>query len=515
MRRALALFAACTLCAQEPSTKPDKRSVARSLLDSAAESVSSAEQQTQVFALLHIGDNYQLYDSKKAWAFLEQAFAVASSLPPDIADIRNQLQAEIVKTGADVNVTEAIGMLGRLADPGENSEPRNGAVEKIVQLLVKKSEFDRASEVLVLGSAGGDYPFQSAGQILRRLPPGDQRRILVFGRALTAYTQRSRGPFAELFSRHWRELPRPMVESAVGTAVKRILERKDEFDHGDNFVVDESDNAPAGRRVTELLDLLAVVRAADPDRAAKLLASYPELKVMADKWPRSQEPAKEKDDSTSDDDDYGVSPFSSIFDETDDMNAMTERMRAYVASSNRAEEALALVAKDRDKALSMIPSIPMPSHKIDVLAAVARSAGDKDEALVNSLLSRCTTMLADIKDPAARVAGWLGIAEVSHKSGDDKQAFEALEHALDDSAEVYKKDTNAKNPNTALREYWPSTQMHRMVVWRAANMFGSEAKPLLTRITDPDLTLLTRIQMAQALLGRPSGLHSIQVSHAH
>jgi hypothetical protein len=169
---------------------------------------------------------------------------VAAGLPADNEAIRNQLQAEIVKTAADINLPEAIGMLGRLSDPGEDSEPRNAAVRKVVQLLLQKEEFDRASEVLVLASAGGDYPFAASGEILRRLPAGDQRRILVFGRALTAYSQRPRGPFADLFSRYWRELPRPMVESAVAIAVKRILARKDEFDHGDNFTIDETDTRP-------------------------------------------------------------------------------------------------------------------------------------------------------------------------------------------------------------------------------------------------------------------------------
>jgi hypothetical protein len=163
----------------------------------------------------------------------------------------------------------------------------------------------------------------------------------------------------------------------------------------------------------------------------------------------------------------------------------------------------------------MVPSIPLASHRIDVLSAIARSAGDQDEALVNSLLERCSTLISDIKDPAARASGWMGIAEVAHKNRDNKLAFESLEHALEDSAAVYETDTNPKNPNKALREYWPSTQLYRMVIWRAGNLFGTEAQPLLAHIAEPNLILLSRIQMAQSLLGRSSGLHSIQVSHTH
>ena len=86
---------------------------------------------------------------------------------------------------------------------------------------------------------------------------------------------------------------------------------------------------------------------------------------------------------------------------------------------------------------------------------------------------------------------------------EDQRAWEAIDRGLADAAALYKKDPNADDSNVGLREYWPSTQSYRQIVYRAAKLFGPEAEPLLVKITDPDLHLLATIEMAQALLGRP------------
>src|SRR3982751_3400948 len=187
LRLALIGLLAAGVQAQEVS--PAAREKARAILDSAAEGVSATRVQTQVFGLMHLGENYQSFDRKKAVAFLAQAFAVAASVAEDDQDTRGQLQAEVVRAAADVDSSEAIVLLRRLGPPRKSSNFRNAAVEKIVESLLKKPDFDTANEVLAAVPDNGDYPFRASGLVLKRLPTGDQRRVLVFGRALTAYTR--------------------------------------------------------------------------------------------------------------------------------------------------------------------------------------------------------------------------------------------------------------------------------------------------------------------------------------
>ena len=102
----------------------------------------------------------------------------------------------------------------------------------------------------------------------------------------------------------------------------------------------------------------------------------------------------------------------------------------------------------------------------------------------------------------------------AHKIKDDKLSWQAIDRAMADATALYKLDANEDSPNKALREYWPSTQGYRRIVITAVKLFGVDAEPLLLRITDPDLALLARVEMAQALLERPHDSWSTSVSRS-
>ena len=111
-----------------------------------------------------------------------------------------------------------------------------------------------------------------------------------------------------------------------------------------------------------------------------------------------------------------------------------------------------------------------------------------------------------------KMGPWDAMIEAAHTIGDHKLAWEFIDNAIDDAAELYKRDWDAESPNRALREYWPSTQSYRGIVWRATDLFGVEAQALLSKIGNPDLALLARVEMAQALLGRPRSPRNIHES---
>jgi hypothetical protein len=492
---------------EQQEKKASSRQKARELMDAAADTVGTAQPQVQVSALLHLGENYHALDSKKALECLTQAFATAATLPSSRgSDPRGSLQAEIVYVTADVKLDKAVEMLPQLSVPPTGRyDQRTRPTEKVVRLLVERREFDSAIELIASVGTSGEYPFRAARLIFQKLPEDDPRRIRVFAEATSAYIGRPNGPFADFVSRHWKEVPRPMAESAVKALVNAILDRKDDSFMSSNIATAKGTVALNSRQDIELFNVMHVLRAFDSKRADELLESRAELWAALERFPMGMESMR-----SGDQDNISQSTFSGSKDRRDPKAEAQQRLRSLAES--RAAETMAVMKEDPQKAVSMVKMIPVPAIQARVLGAIANSVGDNDSSTAKSVIGQCIRILEDLKEPMERVGVWDGVAEAAHRVGDDQGAWEAIEKALEDAAALYKQDTNADDPNQALREYWPSTQSYRRIIYRATAMFGPEAEPLLAKITDPDLALLARIEMAQALLGRPRTQGNISVS---
>jgi hypothetical protein len=171
--------------------------------------------------------------------------------------------------------------------------------------------------------------------------------------------------------------------------------------------------------------------------------------------------------------------------------------------NSRAQAALIAAPKDPDKALDLVAEIPSPPRQAEVLAVIARGVGGNDAVKGRRILARCIGMLDDLKYPDDRVTVWDIVAEVAGIVKDDEIAQRAIEKLLADAAELYKEDTDKDRPNRRGRETWPSTQAYRHALIRAAKLMQVDAETLLPKVTDPDMNVLARVTLAQALLERP------------
>ena len=496
--RKLCLFLIVSL-ALGADEKAAQRERARELLDSAAKMVASAQPQVQVAALLHLGENYNLVDHKKSIGFLEQAFQSAADLPSsNQSDMRGPLQAEAVSIMAEVSLDKALEMLPQLSlPPGQaHLDPRLRPVEKVVQLLLEKKDFSRAIEVVAGLGPTGDYPFRAAQLIFEKLPADDPQRVEVFSAATTAYATRPNGPFPDLVSRHWQEVPRPIAEAALKALLNGILDRKDDSVMKSNISTAKGAVSFGSRQNRELFEILHVVRALDPKRADELIESRAELKSAVERFPLGMRSMVSEESS-----DVSMSVMQGSKGGVEPRDEAREQLNAIARS--RVAEAMSVLRQDPQKALSLVRGIPVPAMRAEVLGSVARSVSEKDPSTAKSVLDQTIQILDDIQNPAERVHVWDIVAEAAFRAKEPERAWQAVDRGLADAAALYKKDADAEAPNEAPREYWPSTQSYRRIISRATRLFGTEAEPLLVKITDPDLALLARIEMAQALLGRP------------
>jgi len=481
---------------EEQATRSEK---ARELLESASKLVPSVQPQVQVAALLHLGDNFNLVDRKKAIECLERAFASASELPSGPEDPRGDMQARVVESMADVDLAKALEMLPQLAAP-TGGDPRLMAIQKVVRLLLDKKDLDRAIEVVESVGSTGEYPFHAARLIFEKLPEDDGRRAQVFSAASAAFAVRPRGPFAEFLSKHWQAVSRPVAEAALQAVLNSILDKKEEGSNTTNLSTAKGMVSFRTQQDRQLFDLIHVMRELDSKRAASLLEARPELRAAVDRFPTGM--------ASMGGDNISMSVMQG--DKPDQQAQGREQLQALARS--RAAEALSVMKEDPQKALSLVRGIPVPALQAQVLGSVARTVSDKDPSTAKSVLDQSLKILDEIKEPRERLRVWSIVAEAAHRAKENLRAWEAIDRGLSDAAALYKRDADVESPNQALREFWPSTQSYRAMMHRAASLFGAEAEPLLAKITDPELALLARIEIAQALLDRPLSVRESRFS---
>ena len=503
------------IAAAQPS--PETKATARELLDSAERLAGGTQQpHIHVMALMDIGAVYNVFDKGKSILYLRNAFAATATVPEDDGRFfRTRFQGEIVKRLADISISDACDMLRGMAQPGKDSGT-GSATKRVVDVLLQKSDFDRAMEMVNLVPDNADYAFDAAEQILRQLPVNDSRRAIVFGNALTAYRKNSTGTaFPHMLGRVWRQVPRDSAVAAVRAVVDAIIERADDPGNTEaGFSGNEEGFKKANsKKAKELVELIHVVRELDPKRAKELLVKYPEI-ADAPVPKESKEDAKKdekKADANDDDQDFAM-PLIPIHG-TNNLPEMQAEMENLTKMTAKGEEAQAMIEKDPAKALALIDEIP-PRFRVSMLATGALKLSAKNPELARTLLNKCATLLSEVKDPGDRVLPWARIAEAAHTLKNDKMAEESLQHALDDLTTVYAWDTNADEPNVALPEYWPSIVGCRLVMWSAKKVLGAGAEPLLASIPASDLALLARVELARALLEQPRKEWSIAFEHS-
>jgi len=491
---------------QLEAEKRDPKKRAEALLETAGQAVGAARPEVQGFGLLHLAENYQPIDKEKSLDYYKKAFAISTSIPMDSgSDQRLRLQVEIVRSLASFNVDEAISML-RQMEVNPKNDRRVGPANSIVQTLIQKKRFDDALDVVQGFGTSGDYPYAAAGALFQALPADDPRRSTLFSSAMLAYAAHPRGNFPDLLVKVWREIPGSLAQSAVDTLVKGLLDRKDD----DSYLTASISSAKGSdsfnsQKDYDLFNLMHILRTFDPRRADEILESRPDLKAALAQFPEGTASMTSENGGLS----------SSTTNGKGKSDPQQEaQMRIQGIARSRAEMANAAAKDDPDKALSIAKSIPDPAIQADVLGTIANSVTEKNPGLAKGVLGQCISMLDDVKDPQLRMNSWTKVAEAAHKIKDDKLAWQAIDRGMADATAVYKLDADEDNPNKALREYWPSTNGYRHMVIIAAKLFETDAEQLLLKITDPDLLLFARVELAQAWLGKPHDSWSTSTSRA-
>ena len=499
------LFAiAAALLGQTLETKapPTPKEKARELLDAVAEAAPGAKADVAAIALGYVAENYNEFDHKKAVEWLRQGFAITAGIAPSSRDARALVQSNLAMTATKISLDDAIGMVEQIVPTGKlvGVDPRQRAIEAITAHLIEKGDLDRAVELLNSLGSTGEYPFHAAQLVFEKLPAGDGRREALFGYSMSAYGLRPGDDFVRFVGKHWKALPRAQAVAAVGAILENTLKKKVESadQYTGTLTSDKGTVTFSDPQSIELFDVLYIVREVEPKRAAELLDTRFELKSALERFPKGRESMGEAVS-------WNMSFGSGKSDAPEQsLNGLADSRFAQAINllGKTDEKADAKTEKEQlEKALEMVKTIPLPDRRANALGIIADAAGAEDPVLAKRLLSECLEVIKDVKDVSLRQPIWDHVVGAAHAIHDDKLAWEAVDHSLSDATELYNKDTDADHPNAAIRDWWPSTNAYRRSVIAATKAFGIEAEVILQKITDPDLAVFARVEMAATLLG--------------
>jgi hypothetical protein len=515
MRSLLVLVTAASCLAADAN-----RERAKDLLEKSVELAGAARLEVHVITLMHAGAAYAEFDKAKSALWLRQAFSASNALE---GDLRDTLQSATVRALAKVNLDEAASLIRAMAEPARITDAGDAAADMIIARFLETKDYDRAMEVLVLVPESAEYPFTAARKLFEHMPAGDGRRTILFGRAAQAYSRRPVGPFPDMLARHWRDVPQSMAESALGLVINALRALDDETRSAESYATAKGEIKLGSRQTVEFFRVVAALRALDPKRCDELLKSYPDLRAAVEKFPdgrlgvEAQETRRSiqtkngaswssnASESGDDDDDPRSMLWSPVFSAIERIQEQLksqspQNVRDTLAVGKSAQSALKLSGTEPANAIERAERIESLAVRAEVLARIAESMAERDEAGARRAVARAESIVEDLKPATQKTFGWIAVARARHKLKDEKLAWTALENAEAGVVEFLRGDTNPELTNRAPREYWPSTQAGRLVAGCAAHLFGAKADALFEGVTDTDLVLLQRVQVAETLL---------------
>jgi hypothetical protein len=508
----------------------------RRLLEAALAEASSLQPEMRTFVMWKIAEAYKKADSAKSEALLRDAFVASLSIE-DIAPetpagvcqdlvgcgIKVWLQREILKSMISSSDVEALFLQAR-------PQVQKSAIELLIQRYLAQKNLAKVRQLMTSLADQGEYPYESAMDLIFALPAGSAERVTIFSEAVSAYRAQSAGisfgtdymGLPGMVTRFWRDMPPEMAEDAID----EILVRARNPDEGSfsHFTF----SGPAGSIALNsqyqyrLFQLLPILEQLDQSKAESLLRDNPDLRPMLNQFPEGLQAVQP---------DYRLHPPKSGEPAQISMNFSVGNDRATVSplavqAQQELQRRQKQIATDTDgsprQAIAEAVSLPefMSSPgtfggqdtypRAQALLEIARKTGRKNSSVARDALGELRKALAQAS-PMMQGAFLNDAVSEYMEIGDQESAETSLKEALKVAEKLYAVDTDSDNPNRAFKGAWPSTNQWRHCIQLGTKLSPTKAEAMIAGIRDPDIATFQKVYFASALLGVTSGAASVAV----
>ena len=351
---------------------------------------------------------------------------------------------------------------------------------------------------------------------MRDMPAAKQGELQqMFVTALESYKQHKHpgmsfggGDFPSMIPGFYKQLSPDLVKEAISEVLKQAQAPTEEgqpHEPQQVSIASAAGSAAMGSMYDyRLFQLLPTLRAVDPDEAERLLKQNREVAGMLEKYPQGAGQLSGPPDGGPRAGGGammmvgagGPGPRGGGGPGMD--RVQMERMQKIAADAE---------AHPQD-ALANVATLTSPMMKAQALEQIARASWKKNPSVARSALKQLVETLPQL-EPLEQIQPARAAATLYLEMGEAGEARKAIEKGLESAAKLYKQDTDADDPNKALKAYWPSASAYVGLLRAAAEMAPDWAQEQLKEVPDDDLRALAQIGMASELLGQPVGQVSI------
>ena len=489
---------------KKPKPPPTPKEYAQQLLDGVRETAGAADPQVSPFILWRAADAYISLDKTKAAEMLEDAFDRAVAIPPDaMYDPRTSLQVFAATSMTEIDVAKAAEMLTRIHINSDelSYDRRTSAAHRVIQKDLAAKNIDGVMDFIGALAGGGAYPYASVQQVIEGLEPGDPRRVVLFGNAVAAYQTHPGPDFAKLVGALWKDLPEAQVEAALDSIVAHVTSYTDEQNNqAISYTTANGIASLPSRKDSELFEIVAPLRAYEPDKLNRLLRDEPGLARALEVLPTGYDEKQIQGMSMG-----GAKKGGSATNS------------AFLVSSQITAKAMQALKESPEQAFDLAKTIPENAWRAMCYAQMGQRFAATDSARAHQALSLAMDSIEKSNEKYDSLATqvWAQIIDVaSSRLKDDELAKEAFGRSLGTLERAYRVDSDPEDPNLAPVDFWPATAAYRRSFQAAAKLYGVSASSYFEKIRDRNELLESEVAFAAELLHRPPAPGITASNHA-
>jgi hypothetical protein len=486
----------------KPLTKDDQRRV-QQLLDGAEAGSAALDSASRVVACTELAKAYQASNKKKAVELLETALAATRNLQFESPNqrfndrLRGQLEQRVVRDFAAL----APERLNELTDE-MTSDVRAHALEQLMPYYGKTKQLRRANDLVMQVAQESEMPYGTASALMSLYPKDSNEARSLFLASLASYqahehsNMRSNDDFPDMIAKFHQQLPPALLKQAVDEVLTQA-KKADEKSEGGNIALASGKGAVSFNSVYDfrLFQLLPTLQRVDPRAAESLMKERQDVNTLASKYPNGMDSLRgEEGQGSNMMMTVGVGGGGGPRGGPQGPSPMEMQRMAQVSedAQNHPQDALA-------NAASLGPEAGMHAY-----LAIARATQKSEPGVARTALSKASGLIEKVALEQQLISSQT-ITDLYLKMGENEKAKDSLDQALEVANRLYKKDTDADDPNLAPKAFWASTNGYRSILSSAGKVDPAWATNLLKDVPDDGIRVFNQIAMANAIAGAGGG----------
>ena len=174
----------------------------------------------------------------------------------------------------------------------------------------------------------------------------------------------------------------------------------------------------------------------------------------------------------------------------------------------KAEKIVSDASQNPTQAIAQAAALPSYAQDMRVsprakaLDGIAQQVWKDNPGAARQALDEIQKVLPDLP-PQVQAQYLASAANMYLKLDEQDSAEKAVTEGFKIADKILEQDTNADNPNSALKAWWPSVDAYRRFIEVETKISQRKAIKILTEIKDPEIRTVESVMVSRSVLGMP------------